>query len=275
MSGSGNETQRRYWSGPTGTKWIERQESFNRSFRDITQAVMERAALQPGMNVLDVGCGMGSTTLAIAAAVAPGRAVGIDFSTQQIAAAKARADGRAVFIEADASEYVFAPDFDLAFSRYGVMFFTDPVKAFANIRSALKPGGRLVFICWKAFDEIPALYACYNMVRDLLPPQSPVEPNKPGPFGLSDGARTQRILAKAGYRRIAVEAISRPFFLGETLDAAVEEAMSIGPLSRAVAEVDESTKARIAERIRPIVADRRTDEGYSTLAACWLVEAFA
>ena len=273
-----NEKQREYWSGVVGQNWAERQDIFDRGFTHITAALMAFAALKPGMNVLDIGCGAGTTTTAIAKAVAPGKAVGIDISTPLIAAAKARARAAAVpveLIEADASDHPFAPEFDLAFSRFGVMFFADPVRSFSNIRKALRPSGRLAFVCWRPFEESAAVYEPYAAARDLLPPEEPVAPGAPGPFGLADGARTRSILTQAGYGDIRIERLNRPSLMGATVEEAVQQAMNLGPLAFATRNFDEPAKDAIRHRIRPVLQRYKTSEGIAPPAAFWLVGARA
>lgn len=272
---SENEKQREYWSGPVGENWVARHDNFERGFVEITAAALAFADLKPGMSVLDIGCGAGATTAEIARRVSPGKVVGVDISAPLTAAAKARVGDAAEVIEADAANHAFAPDFDLAFSRFGVMFFVDPVKAFANIRRALKPGGRLAFICWCPFEQVPALYECFTAVRDMLPPQDPVPQNVPGPFGLADDARTRAILAEAGFRDIVVEKAMPRSLMGETLDEAVEQALNLGPLSRAVASLDDAHKSQIAARIKPVLERHQTDNGVAPPVACWLVGAKA
>jgi SAM-dependent methyltransferase len=273
-----NQKQREYWSGVVGRNWVERQDIFEKGFTHITAALMDFAALVPGMNVLDIGCGAGSTTLAIAKAVAPGKAVGIDISAPLIASAKERAraaNSPAEFIEADASDHPFAPEFDLAFSRFGVMFFADPVRSFGNIRKALKPGGRLAFICWCPFEESASVYEPYAAARDLLPPEEPVKPHAPGPFGLADSKRTFSILTHAGYAGITIERVERPSLMGATVDEAVEQAMNLGPLAFATRNSDDATKGAVRIRIRPVLERFGTSEGIAPPAAFWRVGALS
>ena len=275
---SENQKQREYWSGVVGRNWVARQDTFDKGFTHITAALMEFAAPARGMNVLDIGCGAGTTTIAIAKMVAPGKAVGVDISTPLLASAKERAHAAkspAEFIEADASDHPFAPEFDLAFSRFGVMFFADPVRSFGNIRKALRPGGRLAFICWRPFEESASVYEPYAAARDLLPPEEPVVPGAPGPFGLADSARTLSILTRAGYRDARVEPVERPSLMGATAEEAVEQAMNLGPLAFATRNSDDATKAAVRARIRPVLERFKTPEGIAPPAAFWLVGAKA
>jgi len=271
-----NQKQRDYWSGPVGENWARLQDTFDRGFTNITAALIERAAPKRGEAVLDIGCGAGTTTIALADMVAPGEVVGIDISAPLIAAANARAraaGSAARFTEADVSDHAFAPQFDLAFSRFGLMFFADPVRSFAAIRRAMKSGGRLAFVCWCPFEEIETVFAPYDAARDLLPPDPPSPPGAPGPFGLCDCGRTASILAEAGFTAIAIEKMVRPSFMGESVDDALVQAMNLGPLAFALRNSDDATKDAVRARIRPVLARYKTAEGIAPPAAFWLATA--
>jgi len=271
-----NQKQHEYWNGPVGENWARLQDTFDRGFAHITAALMEAAAPQPGENVLDIGCGAGTTTIALAGMVAPGRAVGIDISAPLIADARQRAraaGSTAKFVEADVSDHVFTPEFNLAWSRFGLMFFADPVRSFAGIRRLLKPGGRIAFVCWCPFEEIETIFAPYDAARDLLPPEEPSTPGAPGPFGLCDAERTVGILTRAGFSEIAIEKTLRPSFMGATVDEALIQAMNLGPLAFALRHSDDATKDAVRERIRPVLARYKTEKGIAPPAAFWLATA--
>jgi SAM-dependent methyltransferase len=176
------------------------------------------------------------------------------------------------FVRADAGTHRFAPPpFDGLFSRFGVMFFDDPVAAFANLRGALAPGGRLAFVCWRSLEDNPWASVPFAAARPLLPPQPPVEPHAPGPFAFGDGERLRGILARAGFRDIVVEPRASAMTMGENLDAAADEVLQIGPLARAATELDDATRAQIRERVRAAYAPFATASGVSPPAAVWLV----
>lgn len=272
---SDNTVQRDFWNGPVAENWVARAAHFERGFTEITAALMAFAAPAAGMNVLDIGCGAGFTSAALAKTVAPGKVVGLDISKVFTDAASAIYGDVASFIEADATFYPFTPEFDLVFSRLGVMFFADPVASFANIRKALKPGGRLAFLCWCAMTEVPSLIEPYEAVRDLLPPAEPTPPNAPGPFGLADSARTMRILQDAGWRDIHIEKAMPHSLLGTTLEEAIDQTMNLGPLSRQLRECDDATRNAVRERLAPVLERYRTEEGIAPSSAVWLVRATA
>lgn len=271
---SGNEKQRDYWNGDVASNWVKRLNHFERSLTALSLVLMDFAAPQKGEAVLDIGCGAGTTTELAADLVAPGMAAGLDISAPLLAAARNRCPA-IDFIEADAADYPFKPEFDLVISRLGVMFFVDPVKAFANIRKAMKPGGRLAFICWQSQYEICYLSEPFKAAHHLLPQVDPTPENEPGPFGLADPVRTENILKEAGWQDIRIEAAMPRSLLGTTLEEAVDQAMNMGPLGRLARQADEETIVKIRDAIAPVLAQYRTENGIEPVAACWLVGARA
>ena len=269
-----NAMQSEFWNGPVGELWAGRQDVVDNTLRKIGEALTEFAAPAPGMRILDIGCGAGTSTLALAAAAAPGTALGLDVSAPMIAAAKARGvPPNTAFILADAANHRFEQEFDLAYSRFGVMFFTDPAAAFANIRKALKPGGRLAFVCWRAYEENQWARDVFEAALDLLPPQEPTDPLAPGPFALADRRRLKTILARAGFQDVRVSALDTVMMLGATAQDAAYEVLQLGPLSRAARELDDEVRAQIRDRVRPVLESFKTRAGITPAAACWLVGA--
>ncbi len=273
---SDNAQQIEYWNGPSGQRWAGLQESTDRNLSMITAALMPFAAAKPGERVLDIGCGCATTSLMLADAVGEkGRVMGVDISAPMLEIAKRRAAGRAnvSFVEADASSYAFKPEFDLVFSRFGVMFFADPVKAFANIRNALDVGGRVAFVCWRAMPENAWAAAPFAAARDLLPPQEAPDPHAPGPFAFADAERLMKIFAKAGFREFSGDKLDTVMNMGASIDEAVAASLSIGPLARAAAELDEATRNKIRARVKSALEKYATPAGITPPAACWLVRA--
>ena len=263
-----NAEQIEYWNGKVGERWAAFQETLDAAMADITAAALAFADARPGERALDVGCGCGTTALRLAAATgAP--VTGVDISAPMLAVARKRAPAL-TFIEADASVHGFDPSFDLVFSRFGVMFFADPAGAFANIRTALKPGGRLRFVCWRTAPENAWAAATFAAVKDLLPPQPPADPTAPGPFAFGDGERLKGILGRAGFRNARLEKLDTAMNMGASLDAAIDQAFKIGPTARALAEVDDATKAVARRRIGEALARFLGPRGVTPPAACWL-----
>ena len=277
MSSASNAQQLEYWNGPVGERWALLQEKIDLHLGEITEALIRFAAPRPGERVLDIGCGCGTTTLLLAMETEPeGSAAGIDISAPMLNVARARAmaqNADVVFIEADASSYDFQPVFDLVFSRFGIMFFADPVSAFANLRTALAPGGRLVFACWRTFEENRWAWEPMNAAMPLLPPQEPSDPLAPGPFSFADGARLRHVLASAGFSAIAIERFDGSVNMGATAEDAAAQALSIGPLARAATGLDDTVREKIRRAVVGIYARYRTPAGVQPPAACWLVRA--
>jgi SAM-dependent methyltransferase len=272
---SSNDQQIEYWNGAVGERWARLQQTIDRNLAEITKSLLPFAAAKPGERVLDVGCGCGTTTLLLSKAVGGGGDVtGIDISAPMLAVARGRGAGTN-FLEADASLHLFKPTHDLVFSRFGVMFFADPAQAFANIRKALAPRGRLAFVCWRDVTENLWASAPFAAARALLPPQPPADPLAPGPFAFADQNRLRDILTHAGFRAIRIDKLDSVMNMGANADEAAAQALNIGPLARAAAEFDEAAREKIRETVKAALANFETKDGIAPPAACWLVGATA
>jgi len=272
-----NEDQIKFWNEKAGQNWTILQARMDANMAAIGDAVLAFAQAKPGIAVLDVGCGTGFTSLALARAGA--KVTGVDISKPMLGLARERAAKAGLdisFVEADASIYSFAPEFDLIFSRFGVMFFDAPVAAFANMRTALKPGGRMAFICWRTSPENPWASAPLLAAKPFLPEQPPPDPLAPGPFAFADAKRVEDILSRGGFSDIRIEKLDTVMTLGDDLGLAASQMLQIGPLSRAVGDVDDATRAAIARAVHGALAKFvRPDGEIAPAAACWLVAAKA
>jgi len=276
---SDNAAQITFWNGPVAGRWITFREASDRRLAPMTAAVMSFAAAKRGESVIDIGCGCGETTLALAKAVGSGPEVlGVDVSEPMLDVARqlARSAGAPIqFLAADAARHPFNGTFDLAFSRFGVMFFEDPAAAFANIRTALKPSGRLAFLCWRKPAENPWATFPFDVARDLLPPQEPSNPLAPGPFAFADPERVEGILRAAGFADIRVEKLDTRMSMGDSLEQAIALATNFGPLARPFQEADSQKQSAIRARLAVEFGKRMTPGGLAFPAACWLVGARA
>jgi SAM-dependent methyltransferase len=223
-----NQAERQRWNDE---RWAAMWPRRERLTDEVTAFVLDAAALAPGQRVLDVGCGGGRTSLAAAQAVgAEGSVVGADLSTPLTALANRRAAEagaenvtfRVVDMQTDTVE---GGPFDVALSQFGVMFFDEPVTAFANIRSHLKPGGRIVFACWQTADRNPWFVA--PAIAELVPQPPPPAPGKSptGPFALGDPARTTGILRSAGF--LEVHRTAHEITVEAPPDSVVDEAQLV------------------------------------------------
>jgi SAM-dependent methyltransferase len=275
MTEPANADQIKFWNGPGGQKWAAYQSDMDRNLADVTAALLPFAAAKPGERVLDIGCGAGQTSHMLAAAVgSTGHVTGVDISAPMLANARAQAAANETFIEADAAFHAFRGEFDLVFSRFGVMFFDDPPAAFANIRKGLMPGGRLAFVCWRPAMENEWVTVPAQAARPFLPPQPPPDPLAPGPFAFADPARVERILTAAGFRNVQTKKLDGVMNLGASSDEAAFQMTNLGPLSRALGEVeDEAVKDRIRAAVKDALEAIRKDGVIKPAIACWLVAA--
>ena len=274
-----NQAQIDYWNGPLGEKWAKYQNEMDRTLADSAEAALRLANALPGERVLDIGCGAGGTALLLAEAVGSGGTVtGVDVSQPLLKLARTRTEAKNIrFLEADAATYPFKPEFDLIFSRFGVMFFVDPVAAFANIRKGAHGAARLAFICWRAVAENEWASVPYKIAKPFLPEQPVVDPNAPGPFAFADAGRLRGILESAGFLQIRIQPFQGFMNLGHVpAEAAFQSTNLMGPTSRALRGVDEAIRARVMNAIVTELARTHTSGKEIRLGtACWLVSARA
>lgn len=271
------------WNGQSGERWIAHQARLDAIAAVFGQAAIEAAAPAAGERVLDVGCGAGASSLALAARVgAGGQVQGVDISEPLIARARALApqDTPTLFRVADASSAELPQGaFDILFSRFGVMFFDDPTGAFAHIRRALKPGGRVAFVCWRGAAENDWMRLPMGAIKGIVPATAPPDPETPGPFSFGDRGRVARILTGAGFNDIAIARYnaSVPFGEGATRDAAIDDAVKmtfeVGPLSRALVDQPDDIRARASAVVRAAFAGRAGERSVMINGATWIVTA--
>lgn len=276
MSEAPNAAQVAYWNDAAGQTWAEMQDALDRQLAPLGRAAMAALTPKPGERLLDIGCGAGQTTLELAAAVAPGGEVlGLDISRPLLEVARARPATPGVsFVEGDAQTHAFEPaGFDGAFSRFGVMFFADPPAAFANIRSALKPGGRLAFVCWRAMAENPIMTAPLTAALAHLPAPSPPDPTAPGPFAFADPDRVRGILGQAGFEGIQLAPHDEKVGGGD-LRTAVGLALRVGPLGMLLRE-NPDKRDDVVAAIREALARHEGPDGVKLDSATWIVTARA
>ena len=276
-----NADQIAYWNGPGGQRWADRQQAQDLLLAPVADILLDRARPTGGERIVDVGCGSGATTIAFAQKVGPrGHVLGVDVSEPMLARARQSAPQHAPieFVLADATIHPFDPaSSDLVASRFGVMFFADPARSFANMRRALRPSGRLAFACWREPRENPWMMTALQAVYKHVPKLPQQGPEDPGPFSFSSETRVHRILDEAGFVGIAMEpcALSLDIAIGGGLDAAVQGALDIGPTSRALEGQPEDIRAAAKNSIRDALAPLVRGNAVPLGASIWIVTARA
>ena len=278
-----NTAQSEHWNtGPGVAHWVSNQHRYDRMHQPFTTMIMDAAGLRPGQQVLDVGCGAGGTTLAAARLVAPGEVTGVDLSAPMLERARAGARearlGNVTFHQDDVQVRRFGPDrFDAVISRFGVMFFEDPVAAFTNIRSAVRPGGRLVFVCWQPLAANDWLLVPGAALAEHVPPYDFGTANGPGMFGFADQNLVYEILAGAGWTGIQITP-HRVMLLvggGGSVDDTTDY-LRTATIGRTMLEgADEATTERALTTVRAALARHADAEGVHLRAGVWLVQAAA
>lgn len=270
-----NTDQAAYWNEVAGRSWAEFQEGLDHTVAPLGRRAMAALAPRPGERILDIGCGAGQTSLELAQAVGPaGSVLGVDLSEPLLEIARRRGAGVAglEFCQDDAQTAGFAAGgFDAAFSRFGVMFFADPPAAFANIRRALKPGGRLAFVCWRGPEENPIMCLPMQAAGPVAPPPQPSEPGAPGPFAFADPERVRGVLTAAGFADVELAPYDDRVGSGR-LETSLALVQSIGPLG-AVLRENPGLREVVEPRVRAALAAHDGPDGPKLDAAVWIVTA--
>jgi SAM-dependent methyltransferase len=276
-----NTAQIAYWNNEAGPRWVAMQERMDAMLAPLLAVALDHARPALGESVLDIGCGCGATLLALADRVGPtGSVEGVDISAPMLQRAGERVRDNALrnvrLTLSDAATHAFAPGtFDLAFSRFGVMFFDNPDAAFANIHTGLASMGRLAFVCWAPPAENPWLTVPMAAARPHLPPQPENDPLAPGPFAFADPDRVRRILTAAGYSDIDIVRhgttmrISGP---GET-ERAARFAVESGPVGRAITGAEPAARAAAEQAILAELRRLEGPDGIQLSGSVWLVSA--
>lgn len=271
------------WNGKSGERWVANQIRLDAMLEVFGAATIEAAAPVAGEQILDIGCGSGTSSLALAARVIPGgHVLGIDISRPLLTRAQERVppDAPVTFRLADASRAELPEcGFDLLFSRFGVMFFDDPAEAFTHMRRALKPKGRLAFVCWRGASENDWAHLQMEAIRNIVPPSPLPNLGTPGPFSFGDRNRIEHILSSAGFAEIAIAPFDHVFPFGqgdtrkEAIDDALEMAFEVGPLSRILTDQPDDVRARASAAIRAAFAVRPGERSIFLDGAAWIVTA--
>ncbi len=274
----GENEQTRLWNGTVGRAWADTQDLLDHVFKPIEQLLVSVVAKAATPQVLDVGCGTGATTLAIARRLgAQGCCVGIDISEPMLATARTRAAQErtsATFIHANAQSHAFEPArFDMIVSRFGVMFFEDPVAAFTNLRRAARNEAQLRLIAWRGPAENPFMTTAGRAAAPLLPNLPTRRPDEPGQFAFADRNRVGSILQKSGWTGIDIQPVD--FSCTLPTSELVRYFTRIGPVGLCLQEADERTREQVVAVVRPAFEPFVHSAEVRFTAACWMVAASA
>jgi ubiquinone/menaquinone biosynthesis C-methylase UbiE len=272
------DEQANLWNGPGARAWVEGQEVLDEMFRPFEHLLVEEVAASSSRSVLDVGCGTGSTTLAVARRLgAAGRCVGVDLSEPMISVARARAEREGLsarFISGDAQVQAFEPaGFDMFISRFGVMFFESVVTAFANLRRAARDGAGLRFIVWRTAAENPFMTAAERAAAPLLPTLPARRTDGPGQFALADAPRVSSILQQSGWSDIDLRPINVECAFPER--ELIGYFSRMGPVGMFLRESDDRTRAEVIPTLRAAFDPFVHGAEVRFTAACWLIGARA
>jgi SAM-dependent methyltransferase len=268
--------QSKLWNGQSGHAWVDAQDLLDRVLQPFEDLLLREVAARAPARVLDVGCGTGSTTLAIARQLGSrGQCTGVDISEPMLALARTRAaseDSTAQFIRADAETYAFAPaSVDLVVSRFGVMFFDDPVHAFTNLRQATAENGALRCLAWRSAAENPFMTTAERSAGPLLPDLPPRRPDGPGQFAFGSESRVRAILEQGGWSAIDVRPLD--------VECALPEAeltryfTRLGPVGMALPGLDEPLREQVITTVRAAFEPFVHGPDVRFTAACWMLEA--
>jgi SAM-dependent methyltransferase len=280
MPADNNSEQIAEWNGAMGQLWAEKQREIDVVVAPFGKAALEKAAPRPGVRVIDIGCGCGDTSIEIAGIIGErGTVLGVDVSQPMLAVARAHATQARCrnleFRDADASEADLPTDRDLLFSRFGVMFFSQPSAAFTHMRRSLRAGGRCVFVCWRTPRDNAWAMAPLSAARaamGITPP--PADPHAPGPFAFADDERLHGILEESGFGDVAVQRFDTSISLGATPREAAERALRVGPTSRFVREVGMEHLPKISDAVEHAFAELAAPDGRVVLeGSTWIVSA--
>ncbi|MGW6441897.1 class I SAM-dependent methyltransferase [Lentzea sp. NPDC055074] len=269
MTSEANSAQAAWWNS-AGQGWAQAQDIVGLMLEPFQDVLVEAARERPRTRVLDVGCGTGAVTRAIAEATGAD-CVGVDIAESMLEAARAR--GQAEFLRADAQVHEFDKAFDLVVSRFGVMFFDDTTAAFRNLLDATVEGGELCFVTWRTRDENPFMTTASAVAAKLAPDAPGPDPNGPGPHALADPDETRAMLGRAGWTGIGITPLDRTCTIPESL--LVPYLSNLGPVARALNEAPEQDREGMLHQVRSAFDGFVHGDEVRAPAGCWLVTASA
>ena len=274
-----NADQRAYWNRDEARHWVDQQRRYDEMLEPFGAAMLEAASITAAEQVLDIGCGSGATTRLAARSARDGAALGIDLSEAMVERARetARAEGveNVSFEVDDAQTRAFEPAFDCAISRFGVMFFDDPVAAFTNIRRALRTAGRVAVAVWQELAANDWMTVPVGAALAHVPAPNLGAPEAPGPYALADPDRLHAIFDRAGFSDCSIEPFESPMLVGGrgTVDDAVDFLFNTGMGHGLLADASSELRTRVVGAVHDALSAHATPEGVRLGGAAWVVTA--
>jgi SAM-dependent methyltransferase len=271
-----NTAMAQRWDGPSGEFWVEHADVFESQVAAYRDSYLAATGIEPGAHVLDVGCGSGRTAREAARLVGPtGRVTGIDLSGPMLELARRRAAAEGLdtvsFEQADAQVAdLGTARYDRVISRNGVMFFGDPVTAFANLARALRPDGRLVVLVWQSLAE-NEWYTDFRTAGADGRALPPLPPDAPGPFALGDPGRVRAVLTAAGFAEPELAGLRRTMIYGP--DVATAETMALSVIATLLDELDDAGRQRARAALRRTLEEHLGPAGVAYRSAMWIITA--
>ena len=274
-----NAAQAEYWTNEGGPSWVRNEHRYEQMLQPFDDVLIETLAPAPQQRVLEIGCGFGATALSFAELGASVH--GIDIAQPMIDRAReraAQAQTQTTFAVVDAQEDDLGGPFDCAVSRFGVMFFVDPVRAFANIAQAIVPGGRLAFVCWQRLDRNPWLEVPIEVVREITGEAigpAKLAPGAPNPLAFADPLFTESVLEQSGWRDISLRSVEPLLRVGgdDGINGAVELALNGSSAKALLAKSDADQRAHIVSALTERLSHHVIDGDVCMSSAAWLVTA--
>lgn len=273
-----NTEMAKAWDGHDGDHWTDHADRYDRAGRLQWARFLEGVPFRAGDHVLDVGCGTGHASREIARLVGDGSVLGVDLSSRMLGLARERSTAEGLtnveFVQADAQVHRFEPEsMDAVFSSFGMMFFGDPVAAFANVGGSLRSGGRLALMAWRDLGSnawIMAIREALDLGRGL--PMPPLDAPPP-PFSLGDPAHVRTLLAAAGYLDIELAPMDEPMDMGADADDAFAFFCTLGIVEGLSEGLDETQRAEALDNLRAVAREHETSDGVLMGSASWLITA--
>ena len=276
-----NAQQAEYWNTIAGPKWVQHDAAMDIRLRPLAKELLRRASLHSAERVLDIGCGGGTMTELIASDVGTdGKVLGVDISEPLLELARTRCDAlnQVSFDNADAQVHLFAEQgFDVLLSRFGVMFFSDPVAAFANLAKALRPGGRLLFVCWAPIEFNPWFTVALDVATRHFGAPEPTPPRAPGPLAFSDKGYVDDILGRGGFRDVSIDTVATKMTSPEPVEVQADLYLKLGPTARllSAAMPDAQVMDVLTQELIAELNKHRTSDGIALGATVHFVSARA